>query len=243
MNSLNYSGTWWAWWSNPALGMHDDHLPTMPLPPRDLKTIDYFRLLELRSALSFPDVPDDLLSDRPELRAAVTAPPGLLMKHLVRFAVLSLDSSILYSRAQDWESNYNVNQPDMIREIVTLRNDLPMTLANWQGSFCSQMKQAITQPVFLEERMLIGFAMYLRSYFPALFKRWVLTKPIAITRWANMLEPLPLEFWDTVDTWCRPSIQALHDEVFLPYTEENLEFPDLDALEIDDLDLPARVED
>lgn len=239
MSLLTYSGTWWAWWSNPAIHIHDEQLSMVSLPKSILDKIDYFQLLQTRSTLGLSDIPDELLQQRPELRSVLLASAEQVQKHMMQLSTLSLDSSILHARAQDWESNYGIVSPETIREIVTYRNDLPKSFMQWQGIFSSQFNQSLNQPSFLAERALLGFAVYLLSYFPHIFKRWALTQPLRIIQWAKNVEPMPLEVWDEMDKWSKPFIEACHQDVYSSYEKDDIEFPDLQELELelDDFDL------
>lgn len=229
---LSYASRWWAWWSNPLQGIHIDHKNLLPLTNEQLANVDYFRLLQIRSTLGLLDTPDDLLESRLELRSLAMATPAHFEQHFTRFALFTLDSSILHARTQDWEANYGVNSPDLIREIITLKSEVPPELISWQEAATRYLANALKRQLFLNERIQLGFALYLRSFFPRFFSRWQLTQNSEIVQWANAIEPIPTDFWDVVNNWAAPSLEAFHKEVFSEF-----EIPEFD-MAFDDEDNP-----
>ena len=221
---LIFSSRWWAWWSNPLIAIHEEHRVSLPLTKEQLDNIDYFNLLQLRSTLNMPELPDDRLILRPELRSIAIATNSVLEEHLQRFALFSLDASILHARPQDWESSFGVNSPEVIREIIVLKNDLPEALIQWQESAARHMANTLKKQLFLHDRIRLGFAVYLRSYFPKIYQRWQLTQTKEIIDWSNDLEPIPQELWDVIDHWSEAAFCALHSEVYSHHEVLELNF-------------------
>lgn len=225
IGELTYSSRWWAWWSNPAIRFHDEHRIQLARTQEQLSQIDYFDLLQLRSSLNLPDLPDDLLASRPELRSLAIENGEVLEKHLVRFALFSMDSSILHARPQDWETSFGVYSADLIREIVVLKHEFPSQLLQWQESMARHITHSLKKKLLLNDRIRLGLAVYLRSYFPRFYSRWQLTQGIEIVNWADSLETISPELWEVVDEWSNASFNAFHSEVFAPFDTVEFDFP------------------
>jgi hypothetical protein len=223
IGELTYASSWWAWWSNPLKGMHEDFIKLLPLSQNQSPAIDYFSLLQLRSSLSLPDIPDKLLQDRPELRSIALANNEALDRHLMPFGVFTLDSSILHARAQDWESNFGVSSPDTIREIITLKSELPAELGQWQEGVARRLANALKKQLFLNDRAKLGFAIYLRSFYPNLYTRWLLTQSSELGQLADTLDTIPVDLWDVIHTWSEAPVQALHADLFEPFKDPEFE--------------------
>jgi hypothetical protein len=225
IGDLTYASHWWAWWSNPVNQIHEDHKNTLPLTNDQLENIDYVHLLQIRSTLSLSDLPDELLETRMELRSLALATPAQFDQHLVRFALFTLDSSILHARPQDWESSFGVTSPELIREIITLKNDLPTELIQWQEGVARYLTNSLKKQLLIQERARVGFAIYLRSFFPRMYSRWLLTQSNEILEWANALETIPTDLWDVIDNWSSPSLVALHTEIYATFEIPTFEMP------------------
>ncbi|MCR2747242.1 hypothetical protein [Limnobacter parvus] len=238
--SLRFDTQWWAWWSNPLVNVHDEQLAVLPVITQKTQKLDYFKLFELRSVLALPDMPDDSLDTKLQLRALALASRSQLESHFLKLAVWGMDTSILHARAQDWQSNYGITSPDHIREIVTLRNEMPGEIYVWHDTFASQLKMLNSQPVLVGDRALLSLAIYLKSFFPLLYARWKLTVPLAISELASKLESIPLDLWETIDSLTSFAIESLHHEIFEPFKADSMEMPDLEGLdELDEFDLPS----
>lgn len=222
MNDPRFGTAWWAWWSNPLNGMHDDHKLALPFTNTQLRKLDYFQLIQVRSVLGLPDTPDEQLSAKLELRALALASIDQLGRHFLPLAVWGLDSSILHARTQDWDAYYGVTSPEQIREMVVLRNDIPRELYVWHDSFSSQLKQQLSRPIPLPERAIISLGVYLKSYYPALYSRWVLLLPLEITHTLTRLEGIPIDYFDRVDQLVGPSLQRLCDELAKEFEQQDL---------------------
>lgn len=219
---LTYTSRWWAWWSNPAIHIHEEQGTLLGLTAEQMNRIDYFDLIQLRSSLNLPDLPDDLLIARPELRSLAFQNDQAMESQLLQFGMFTLDSSILHARPQDWESSFGVTSPELIRQIITLKNELPGQLAAWHDATARHMANALKKKLLLTERIRLGLAVYLRSHFPRFYSRWQLTQSKEIVGWANALEPMPPELWEVVDPWSAHAIQAFHQDIYSPF--EIIEF-------------------
>lgn len=243
MDDPRFGTAWWAWWSNPLRGMHEDHKFCLPLTNAQLSTLDYFQLIQVRSVLGLPDTPDEQLSSKLELRCLALARLSQVSAHFLPLAVWSLDSSILHARAQDWEAYYGVTSPEQIREMVVLRNDLPRELYVWHDGFSAQLKQLMPRAIPLQERALLGLGIYLKSFYPAYYARWMLVLPIELTNTLGKMEGIPLDYFDCIDQLTNSSILGLCNEVLKGFQPGDLLADALgevdDSAELNEMDLRA----
>ncbi len=225
--STRFGAQWWAWWSNPIRSMHPENQAVLPLTAMQIQKMDYFQLLQLRSVLALPDMPDTNLEAKPELRSLALASREQIETCFMKWAVWGMDSSILHARAQDWQANYGVTSPDTIREIVTLRNEMPREIYVWHDTFANQLKTLNSKAILISDRTLLSVAIYLKSFFPGFYLRWKLTVPLEISTLTAKLESIPLELWDHMELLTAKDISALHAQVYQPFADEDFEMPGL----------------
>lgn len=240
MDDPRFGAAWWAWWSNPLRGMHEDHKVALPLTNAQLSCLDYFQLIQVRSVLGLPDTPDEQLTSKLELRSLALASLEQVSTYLMPISVWSLDSSILHARAQDWEAYYGVTAPEQIREMVVLRNDIPRELFVWHDGFAAQLKQLMPRAVQLKERALISLGVYLKSFYPDFYARWMFTLPIELSNLLEKLDCIPMDYFEQVDQLVHSNIQQLCKEVLRDFVQSE-SLPDSlgvidDSVELGDLD-------
>ncbi|WP_329672038.1 hypothetical protein [Limnobacter sp.] len=211
----------------------------LSLPPQN--SLNYFELMELRSKLELPDLPDDSIQSRPELSALSMCEQPTLQTKLQSLSVLTLDHSIRHARAQDWEEIYGVTSAETIREIVSRFNDLPTCLMTWQDNTTRQISHQTQEQLLLADRALVVFAAYLKSVAPKIFTRWQLTLPPKIKGLALSIDPFIEDTWESLDQIIRPvlsSFREVHEKDF-----EITEFSMEDEDPIDELTMESILGD
>lgn len=230
---LSYSTRWWAWWSNPLTGIHQDHKQGLPYLAQQLDNPDYACLLEIRSLLNLDDCPDMALQEHLLIRALCLATAAEITQCLQSLAILSLDDTILNARPQDWETLYGVSSPELIRHAITQHNQLPDALRAIQNQLASKIAQKQVAPLMLNERIHVVAGAYLRSYFPRLFNRWKLSFRTELIDLISHTKTLPTELFEPLTNWLNPCLSDLHNEVFQQFeipmfndTDEDFNFED-----------------
>lgn len=236
---IEFSVQFWSWWSNPLIGMHDDQRYRLAWPIVNPRDISYLSLLELRRVLELDDIPDELLSYHPEMRALAHLSNEEFKTRFQPFSYWLLDASVLNARPQDWEQVYGISSPDEIRDIISQRAALPGALLNWHGNVARTLNLNLKAPLFLTERASVCFLIYLRSFYPRFYRRWKLTQSDAVVQASQLLDPIPQELWDTFQAWAQPIFKGLEEisaeQAVMP--EFELEFQE----DSDDLDLDEFV--
>ena len=230
--STHYLSGWWLWWSNPLKALHPSMQPILPFTPATFDGIDYLKLLEMRSFFELHELPDEQLKEHPELQSLALALPQDLSNHLVVFSVLTLDSFILKANASEWENNYGIGSPESARQIIRLWNERPPELTIWQEAMVTWLQANTLHPCQLEDRIQLGLAVYLKSCFPKLYRRWQLTLHFDIQMAMKTVPLLAQETLPALQQWVAPSLQNLHTEVCKRFEQEDLEL----SLEDDELD-------
>lgn len=235
-NDLERSLGFWAWWSNPIVGMHDDYRYRVGIPLVDDQKLDYLTLLEVRGLLELSDTPDDSLLHYPQLCALAIIDPDVLRRIIQPCAVLVLDGSILNARPQEWDENYGVKSADDIRRIITQRGDFPKPIWDWREQIVRNLQINIDAKRSIDERALLAFAFVLKQFFPAFYKRWKLCHSMAIDQNLAFLDPLPIEYTDTFLAWLKPVLEGFESWYGEQYRPLDLEIGvDFDPLD-DELD-------
>lgn len=212
IDEIRYATRWWVWWSNPMVGMHPEQSTSMGLVQQRHNNLNYFELMELRSKLELPDLPDDAIHARPELTALSMCEQSNLLLKLQPLSVLTLDHSIRHARAQDWEEVYGITSAETIREIVSHFNDLPTCLMGWQDSTTRLISQQFREQIRLPDRALIVLAAYLKSITPKFFIRWQLTLPPKIKALIQLTDPFHEETWEALDQKIRPALTTIRED-------------------------------
>jgi len=231
-------GEWWAWWSNPARGIHDDHRFLMALTPEDMKRIDYFRLLELRSAYELQDVPDPLVQAMPEWQSVPWINDTELFEHFWQLGVLTLDTGVLQFTIADWAEAFDVQNADLIRNLVRIRSELPVPIRHWQDEFSRNLTQTLKNRLAFNERIRLSMLIFLKSYLPRLAQRWRLTCSKQVTDLARKFDPMPDEAMEVMLEWIKPSLDATHAVVKAQFDVPEIDMspdPELD-FDLDEAD-------
>ncbi len=225
--------SWWAWWSNPIIGMHDDHRFKYSLGLLENEEFDYFKILEVRSQLDLPEIPDELLVFNPDVRWFALLNMEEIEEKIKPFAYFLLDSSILHARPQDWEEAYGISSPDEIRTIISERADLPKELIEWQSGASRSLNLNLKSSLFYNDRAKLCFYVYLLSFFPKLAKRASLIFPEQITLSAKIIDKMPIELWEVFQNWARPVFAVIAELVDSKYINIDPEM-DYSFIENDD---------
>lgn len=236
IGELLYAKHWWVWWSNPVLGIHDDHRYRAALTPTDFEHLDYFRLLDIRSQLELSEVPDDSLVENLEIRCLALSDAASIESRLTRFAVLTMSSTILSANAAEWNEYYGVSSPELIKELVRQRAELPNEILYWQEPFSRSLANSLTTNLSMLDRTRLGLCMVLRTYFPKIMGRWSLTCPRAVTEFANSLESMPEDKFEFLKAWSWGQLQELDQD-----TRARFEVRDF-SFEVD-TDLESQISD
>jgi hypothetical protein len=237
INELQFASQWWVWWSNPLIGIHPEQKVKLGLAPSASNDLDYFQLLQLRSSLSLADIPEEGMLQKPDLCYLALANSSQLEAHFISLAVWSLDSGILHARAQDWEANYGVTSPQTIREIIESRKEISSQLYVWHDSFAGQLRMLHSQALHVSYRSLLGLGIYLKSFTPQFYERWVLTQSATIQRVIGQLDPIPVDSQESADQWITPCLKNLIQEIQQAFPADDLEmaeFNELDEFSIED---------
>jgi hypothetical protein len=235
---IEFSVQFWSWWSNPLIGMHDDHRYRLAWPIVNPRDLSYLSLLEVRRILELDDTPDELLGYHPEMRALAHLSDEEFKTRFQPFSYWLLDASVLNARPQDWEQVYGISSPDEIRDIISQRAALPDALLNWHGNVARTLNLNLKAPLFLTDRASVCLLIYLRSFYPRFYRRWKLTQSDAIVQASLLLDPIPQDMWDIFQAWAQPIFTGLEqitaEQAVMP--EFNLDFqPDSDDFELDHL--------
>lgn len=216
---------WWRWWSNPLIGLNSDHQHRMPyaLGTAGKSSVDYFQLLQTRSVLELDDHPDQDLLHYPELISISLSTQKQLEIHLIKVASLTLDSSIIHARPQEWDQKFNVKSADEIRKIIEFYRSIPVRLNRWQYQCANAINQDDRLVIPIQTRMEIGLGVVLKSYFPSFFKRWALKVPHQVVRLVDTIDPIEQGLWKEVHEWIATEVQALFDEINQQHQEPKLE--------------------
>lgn len=210
------------------MNVHPTQSAAINLPGTPGPTMDFLRFVELRSVLDLAELPDDAAAEQPWLLSLAIAGTEELDNTQIYFALLSMDSSILRLNGQDWERNYQVKTADEIRRIIQLWNEVPASVKSWTSSFLRQLNPNEAGSMDLIKRAQLGIAVYLFSYYPNIFKRWVLTVPYEIALQMKITDPLPIDIQSTVERWLNPPLLALLQNL------EDKQSSNIPELELDD---------
>lgn len=225
---IAYETQWWAWWSNPVVGLHEEKMTRISVPRSLFGSLNYFQLIQVRSTLGLDDLPDELLTQCLELRSLALANTADHQDVLLKLALLTMDSTVLHCNAQDWETQYGVTSADQIRRIVVLKNEFPRELLQWQEINAHRLRADSAQDIHLDARIQLGLALFLKSFFPRFFKRWELTQSNQIGVWTSNLELLPEDRWETLHEWCKEMFTSFHSSVYSAFELPDLDFDDSD---------------
>jgi hypothetical protein len=229
INEMSLNLQWWMWWSNPLLNAHASQLHKIPLQTTSPSGIDYYDLLRVRSIVDAPDLPDAMLEKRSLLKMLAFVDEELMVKTLQRLVVLTMDRSMLHARPQDWEVQFGVRSPETIRRLVQARQELPGLFFSWQDSTCTLLSlQKIDTPLQLnmQERVALGLGVYLKTFYPKIYQRWVLTRSADIEKLCRQLEKLPGDSEDVFFAWMQQDIEALWAEATVSFQEVELDEPE-----------------
>jgi|GEM_PF-3932017 len=233
---------WWKWWSNPLINIHAEQLERIPFETnhRTGKIQDYFQLLQTRSILELDDIPEPSLQDKPELVCISLGNTATIEKHLLKLATLTMDTSIIHARPQEWNSKFGVSSPEEIRQIIEHYRSIPYRLAKWQFSVASLVNQNDNEILTIHTRTLLGLGLVIKSFFPSLFKRWSVTSSRSITSLIKQIDPLEEGLWNETIGWIDTELAALFEETADQYREPALEIEqDLLTDEFSPLDIEA----
>jgi len=228
---ISYLHNWWRWWGNPLAGIHDTQLLHLPYAREQLKNMSYLLFLELRSALTLPDVPDRCLVSQAELRSLALCSHQQLGELFPQVATLSLGNSILQASAQKWEQHYGVDSAERVRQIIQWRQDIPHAIKPWRESLLITLDQGDAYSMHMQNRTLLGLGAYVQSCFPDFYKRWALTLPYEITLILRSIDPIPEDAQASFQNWLAPMLSELHKLVLASYPNE-----EIDPIDIDDPD-------
>lgn len=222
MSSINALSTaWWSWWSNPITGLHDTNRSAMlsALPMSQARP-DFLRLLEMRSILNLPELPDSTLVDRPWLRCLALASVDDCLNHLRPLAALLLDANILRLKSVEWLEQLGVGTPEEIRDIIQMWNEAPSDVKHWSNSFLRTRTPLELKAWTLSHRVQVGLAVYLKSYYPLLCRRWLLTQPHETSLVLSVIEPLLDSHRERIEQWITPHLQRLAASIEPHFIEE-----------------------
>lgn len=216
---------WWRWWSNPLIQLNDDHHHRMPYPPDQSQklSVDYFQLLQTRSVFELEDQPDQELLQFPEYIAVSVTSIEQQQQHLLKLSALTLDTTIIHSRPQEWEQKFNVKSADDIRKIIEHYRSIPPRLHRWQFQSASLVNQNDNLIIPIQIRLKIGLGMVLKGFFPSFFKRWSLNVSDHVLRFVNMTEPMEQSMWNEVHEWMGKEMKALFEEVCQQHGESDID--------------------
>lgn len=235
---LSLTTQWWSWWSNPLIGIHPDHRLGLDFNLLNTNKIGYFHLLELRSLLGLSDLPDEQILARAELRTLALSQLEIRQPNLYKFSLLTLDSAILHARPQDWEAHFDVKSPELIREIIGLRNEFPEPLLQIQSKTSRHIAQSLKSHMSIGQRADLGLGIYLQSFFPKFFARWKLTQSNELNLLLKHSENIPEELWDSTNRWIENELQSLHSSVVSTFEVEEIDvgFSDEDLKQLEEFE-------
>lgn len=231
INELQFGTQWWVWWSNPLIGIHPEQKLRLEIAPSVLSDIDYFQLLQLRSSLGLADVPEEGVLQKSDLRYLALASSIQLEAHFTSLAVWSMDSGILHARAQDWEASYGVTSQQTIREIIESRKDISNQLYVWHDGFVSQLRMLHSQPMHVNYRSILGLGIYLKSFTPLFYERWVLTQPTSTQRVIGQLDPIPANSQESAEQWINPCLKNLMTAIQQDFPADDLEMSEFNEMD------------
>lgn len=250
IEELTLATQWWSWWSNPLIDIHPDHRLGLDFKLLNTNKIGYFHLLELRSLMGLSDLPDEQILARSELRSLALSQPEVRQSNLYKFSLLTLDSAILHARPQDWEINFDVRSPELIREIIGMRNEFPEPLLQIQSKTSRHIAQSLKNKMSIGQRADLGLGIYLQSFYPKFFSRWKITQSKEFNALLKHSENIPEELWDTTNRWIENELQSVHNSVLSTFeiqdietgfSEEDLKLlEEFDSDELDALSVEAR---
>lgn len=235
IGELTYSTKWWAWWSNPLIGISPDQRRLLPLLDSTMENPNYSTLLELRELLRLDDLPDEKLYEQLNIRALCLASPTEMNNHLSKLAVLSMNSDILNARPQDWEDHYGIRSAEQIRDVITEFNNLSHLLLPVQISLTASLRKYRIAPLPIHERIRLITGLYLINFFPKLFHRWKLMLSLEIANLIEQMPKLPVDVEENLSTWFSHSLTALHSAVFEQFDVPLFDF-DEDEFDVDEED-------
>ncbi|HEX4878579.1 MAG TPA: hypothetical protein VFV39_01935 [Limnobacter sp.] len=240
MNELDlFRVAWWKWWGNPMLGIHADHVSSLPFV--DIASAaditDYFKLIQVRSHFELPDVPDQAATSNHSILAATLARPDQISAHLTNLAVLTLSSGIIHARPAEWQAKYGVESADEIRKIIEHFRAIPQALSTWHH--CAPAHLPEESNFGLEQRAVLGLGVFLRTFFPSIYQRWALTQSYDLLKAVKQLEPFRDIHWNEIMAWLEAGFTSLSDEITAAYQEAKIELNENEIEEFTPLDIDA----
>ncbi|WP_334118557.1 hypothetical protein [Limnobacter sp.] len=233
---------WWKWWSNPLINIHADQLERLPFETNreTNKALDYFQLLQTRSILELDDIPEPSLQDKPELISISLADSATVERHLLKLATLTMDTSIIHARPQEWNSKFGISSPEEIRQIIEHYRSIPYRLSKWQFSVASLVNHNDNMMLPTHTRTQLGLGLVIKSFFPSFFQRWSITSSRSVTSLIKQIDPLEEGLWNETIGWIDAELAALFEETANQYREPALGIEhDLLTDEFSPLDIEA----
>lgn len=218
-----YLSDWWRWWSNPLINIHPSQQKVAVSAQNLPEQPSHLLFLELRSSLSLTDKPDENLEEQHRLRSLALGNFDGLTSETMRIAALSLDSRILQTNAQQWESNYGIRSAHEVRSIIQFWNQIPHKIKPWQDSLTFTLANEPISNLDIPARASLVLGAYVMSFYPDFYKRWALTLPYDITRTLRSIDPVPQEYKSEIDHWLESPLNSLHERVLARYPSEEFE--------------------
>lgn len=229
-SDILYGKQWWAWWSDPLMGLHNDHAYRLSLGPDEPPSLEFLRLLEIRSSCELSDLPDPELILRPAWRALALASDETLVDRLWSLSTLTLGPECLTANSAEWGERYGVHSAEQIRELIRIRAELPPTFMMWQDQVCRVLQRQAQPLRNLLGRIKLVLALLQTTVMPRVQARWSLCLPLSILELVKQIDKPQDKVAREVMDWIQPSIETIMAEQLEQYALPDLDLPDTEDM-------------